>query len=135
LGGNWSIVNVRRVIDETYNIKEVITYLLLLKCIKVITCFSIQKNKSMAPIIWTVKIYISKEKWYLNIHFLTTLWQPSLSYSHCIFILSLLLLSNKKRGKRLSLKVVGNWMSKYHSSFQNLQLINNSETILVIFVK
>ena len=49
----------------------------------------------------------------------------SLTYSHCIFILSLsfslslLLLSNKERGKRLSLKVVGNWLSKYDSSKNN----------------
>jgi len=31
------------------------------------------------------------------------------------FFFSLLLLSNKKRGKMLSLKVVGNWLSKNHA--------------------
>jgi hypothetical protein len=73
---------------------------------------------------------------HINIHILISLWEMIFEHpffnnfcdnplSHTLIVLlfslflfpSLLLLSNKKRGKMLSLKVVGNWMSKYHSSY------------------
>jgi len=58
--------------------------------------------------------------------FLNNFYDNPLSHTHIVSLfslplfLSLLLLSNRKREKKVVTKVIWNWLSKYHSSCTNV---------------